>query len=175
MTMPRIAREIADGLEAVAIARHFFKADEVEAGELDLQLWKKLKASSPVLRAEMAEQLAPIPNAPSHTIRALACDPDPEVAGPVLERSSALPDVTIAEMARCKGDDELVAIAARSNLDPHITSILIRRGSERVLSTLAANETACFSSEGLQRMRRFRHRPTEPRRAKPSAGRIVAH
>jgi uncharacterized protein (DUF2336 family) len=173
--MPRIAREIADGLEAVATARHFFKADELEAGELDLRLWKKLKASSPLLRTEMAEQLAPIPNAPTHTIRALACDQDPEIAGPVLERSSALPDVTIAEMARCKGDDHLVAIAARPNLDPHITSILARRGSARVLSTLAANETACFSSEGLQRMRSFLHRPTEPRRAKPSAGRIVAH
>src|SRR5215213_4428568 len=108
MTMPRIAREIADGLEAVATARHFFKA-----GELDLQLWKKLKASSPLLRTEMAGQLAPIPSAPSHTIRGLACDQDPEIAGPVLERSSALPDVTIAEMARCKGDDHLVAIAAR--------------------------------------------------------------
>jgi uncharacterized protein (DUF2336 family) len=173
--MPRIAREIADGLEAVAIARHFFKADELEAGELDLQLWKKLKASSPGLRAEMAEQLAPIPNAPSHTIRALACDPHPEIAGPVLEQSSALPDVTIAEMARCKGDDQLVAIAARPNLDAHITSILSRRGSARVLSTLAANETACFSNEGLQRMRRFLRQPKEPRPAKPMAGRIIAH
>jgi hypothetical protein len=78
--MPRIAREIAHGLEAVATARHFFKADELEAGELDLLLWKELKASSSLLRAE---QLAPIPNAPSHTIRSLACDQDPEIAGSV--------------------------------------------------------------------------------------------
>jgi uncharacterized protein (DUF2336 family) len=173
--MPRITREIADGLKAIEIAREFFKAAGPDAGELDFELWRLLKAGSSSLRAEMAEQLAPLPNAPSHTVRALACNPNPKVAGPVLRRSTALPDATIAEMARCKGEEHLVAIAARPNLDCHITSILSRRGSVGVLSTLACNNTAGFSTEGLERLRRFCRRPTKSEPATPTAGRISTH
>jgi uncharacterized protein (DUF2336 family) len=92
-----------------------------------------------------------------------------------LRQSPALPDVTIAEMARCKGEEHLVAIAARPNLDPHITSILSRRGRVGVLSTLACNDTAGFSPEGLQRLRRFRRRPTKSEPARPTACRISTH
>jgi uncharacterized protein (DUF2336 family) len=132
-----------------------------------------LKVGGSTLRAEMAGQLASNPNAPPHTIRGLAYDPAPNIAGPVLKQSRSLPDVTIAEMARCKDEDHLVAIAARANLDSHITGILTRRGSVRVLSVLASNRTASFSEQGIQRLRKFR-REQRSAISRPS-GRHTAH
>ena len=84
--MPRIAREIDDALKAVTLARCYFHSEGPQAQELDLQLWRLLKHGSAILRAEMADQLSEIPNGPPCTLRALACDPDPEVASPVLQR-----------------------------------------------------------------------------------------
>jgi uncharacterized protein (DUF2336 family) len=152
--MPRIAREIDDALKAVTLARCYFHSEGPQAQELDLQLWRLLKHGSAILRAEMADQLSEIPNGPPCTLRALACDPDPEVASPVLQRWSAICDVAIAEMARCKGDDHLCAIAARENLNEKIFGILARRGGKKVLDVLAANRTARSSAEGRHTMER---------------------
>jgi uncharacterized protein (DUF2336 family) len=135
-------------LKAVVLARRFFHADGPEAQEIDLQLWSLLKRGSAILRTEMADQLSQIPDGPPRTLRALACDRDPEVAGPVLRRASAISDAAIAEMARCKGDGHLDAIAARKGLNEKISGILARRGGERVLATLSGNKTARFTAEG---------------------------
>jgi uncharacterized protein (DUF2336 family) len=151
--MTTIAREIDQALKAVSLVRRFLRAGAPEAGALDLALWKLLKRGSPILRAEMAEQLAHLPNGPRLTLRALACDADPEVALPILRHSSALSDAALAERARCKGEDHLAAIAARPNLNAHLTSILTRRGGPKVIETLAANRSAAFSSQAMRRLR----------------------
>jgi uncharacterized protein (DUF2336 family) len=158
--MPRIAREIDAAVKAVSIARLYFHTEEpAAAAELDIQLWKLLKRGSPVLRTEMAEQLAQVENGPRRTLRALACDPDPEVAGPVLRGSQMISDAAISEMARCKGDGHLLAIAHRRNLSSQISGILARRGGPAVLDALARNLTATFSGPGrvtlVHRLRQF--------------------
>jgi uncharacterized protein (DUF2336 family) len=178
--MPRIARELDDASKAVALARMFLHAAEPAAGDLDLQLWKLLKKGSSILRAEVAEQLAPLVNGPPRTLRALAHDPDPEVAGPVLQRSAAISNTAIAEMARCKGDKHSEAIAARRNLHEKITGILIRRGGLSVLAALGGNETAAISAEGLHHLTmRLRHHEQASRRVErrlqhPGARRRIA-
>ena len=150
--MREIMREIEDALEAVVLARAYFHVEgqEPEAAALDLKLWKLLKRGSPLLRAEMAAQLRKRKDAPPRTIRALACDPDPEIAGPILSASPALSDVAIAEMARCKEDVHLAAIALRRNLSPKISGILARRGGAAVLDALAKNRTASFTPDGRE-------------------------
>ena len=178
--MPRIAREVDDAFKAVALARMFLHAAEPAASDLDLQLWKLLKKGSSILRAEVAEQLAPLVNGPPRTLRALAHDPDPEVAGPVLQHSAAISNTAIAEMARCKGDKHLEAIAARRNLHEKITGILIRRGGLSVLAVLGGNETAAISAEGLHHLAmRLRHHEQASRRVErrlqhPGARRRIA-
>ena len=82
----------------------FLTAGAPDARGLDLRLWKLLKQGSAILRAELATQLAQLPHGPALTLRGLAHDPDPDVAGPVLEHSAAITNAAIAEMARCKGD-----------------------------------------------------------------------
>lgn len=150
--MPKIARETDDALKAVALARSFFAASEADRTTIDIRLWKLLKAGSPILRAEMAERLAPVADAPRLTLRALACDPDPEVALPVLRRSAAISDRALAEVARCKGDDHLAAIACRRGLDQNVTAILVRRGGARVLQALAQNRSARFYQASRRRL-----------------------
>jgi uncharacterized protein (DUF2336 family) len=164
--MPRIAREIDDALKAVTIARMFFDASGPTASMLDLELWKILKQGSSALRAEMAEQLARVAGGPTRTLRALAHDPNPDVAAPLLQHSAAISNTAIAEMARCKGDKHLEAIAARQSLDEKICGILTRRGSPKVLKTLARNPTALFSTDSRQRLEmRLRHHELANRRA----------
>ena len=119
--MPRIAREVDDAFRAVTLTRLFLAAEAPDARRLDLELWKLLKRGSAILRAELATQLAQLPHGPALTLRGLACDPDPDVAGPVLEHSTALTDAAIAERARCKGDAHLRAIASRPHLHERIT------------------------------------------------------
>jgi uncharacterized protein (DUF2336 family) len=163
--MPRTAHEVADAQRAIAIVRQFYTAAEPESAELDLRLWKLLKAGSPILRAEMADLLAHVTNGPRRTLRALAHDPDPEVAGPVLRHSPAISDVAIAEMARCKGDKHLEAMAGRGRLNEKIAGILTRRGGASVLKTLARNRTAALSADARHRLEtRLKHHELASRR-----------
>jgi uncharacterized protein (DUF2336 family) len=154
--MIRIVREIEDALEAVALARAYFNLEqqEPEATDLDLKLWQLLKRGSPLLRAEMAEQLANLPNGPPRTLRALACDPEPEIAGPILSASPAISDAAIAEMARCKADGHLAAIAMRPNLSPKVSGILARRGGPSVLHALSRNHSVRLSAQGREILER---------------------
>lgn len=158
--------QIDDALKAVSILRMFAQASEPAAGTLDLELLKLLREGGPVLRAELAEQLAHLTSGPPRTIRALAHDSYPEVAGPILQYSRAISDAALAEMARCKGDEHLKSIAGRPHLNAKITGILARRGGAQVLKTLASNKTAAFSAEGRHRLQvRLKQHELASRRA----------
>jgi len=81
-------------------------------------------------RALLATRLAPIPNAPPITIRALALDDAIEVAGPVLKQSGRLDDTTLIEVANTKGPEHLLAISRRPTLSEAVTEVLIVRGDQ---------------------------------------------
>jgi uncharacterized protein (DUF2336 family) len=171
--MSRIAREIDQALKAVSLARLYFHSDEPMSSELELKLLKLLKSGSAVLRAEMADQLAHAPNGPGRTLRALACDPDPEVSATVLRWSDAISDATLAEVARCKGDAHLVAIAGRRHLTPKIAGVLIRRGGSEVLRTLAANRTTALPNHAWHRLKaRLKQHRAAKRKAAVRAARL---
>ena len=141
------------GLAVAALVERFYvHAPEAEARRFDLALWKMLKSATPALRASVSECLSCLEKGPSITLRALACDENPRVALPVLRNARALSDQALAEIARCKDSDHLNAIAERAGLDPKISAILIRRGTRRVLQTLAMNETAALSPALAQRL-----------------------
>jgi uncharacterized protein (DUF2336 family) len=164
--MPRLARDIDEALKAVELARLYFHSDEPTSSEVDVRLLKLLKGGSPVLRAEMADQLAHAPNGPPRTLRALACDPDPEVSGIVLRYSDVISDATLAEVARCKGDRHLKAIAGRRRLTPKVAGVLIRRGGPEVLRMLAANRTTDLPKHAWHRIEaRLRQHQAAKRKA----------
>jgi uncharacterized protein (DUF2336 family) len=96
-------------------------------------------------RALLATRLAPIPNAPPITVRALALDDAIEVAGPVLKQSARLDDPTLIEVASTKGPEHLLAISQRPTLSEAVTEVLVVRGDQMVILSTAENPGATFS------------------------------
>lgn len=101
-----------------------------------------------VARLELADKLVPHACAPHEIILKLARDSAP-VAGKILRNSVVLTEADLAEIAAQKSEDHLLAIAARKDVSEAITDILVDRGSDRVLETVASNQTAHFSTTGI--------------------------
>jgi len=100
-------------------------------------------------RAALAERLAENPFAPPGISRALAFDDAIDVAAPVLEFSSRLDGRTLAENARSKSQDHLLAISRRRTLDAIVTDVLVERGSRPVVLSTVRNPGAWLSDFGF--------------------------
>jgi uncharacterized protein (DUF2336 family) len=103
-------------------------------------------------RIELSERLADLPNAPRGTIRDLALDDAVVVARPVLERSTRLSEGELIEVALKQSQDHLLAISRRSSLTENVTDILVERGNEKVVRSVAGNAEARFSRHGFDRL-----------------------
>ena len=99
-------------------------------------------------RADIAERLAAIANAPPTLVGQLAREDNISVAGPVLRRSPVLDERTLVEIARMKGQDHLLAMTERTKLSPDLTDVLVQRGERDVIRRAAANTGATFSTIG---------------------------
>ena len=100
-------------------------------------------------RAEMANTLAPMPNAPLELMRHLAHDEDIAVAGPVLTQSKRLQEPELVELASTKGQAHLAAIAGRADIGEAVTDVLVRRGDTEVMRNVADNQSARLSDGGF--------------------------
>lgn len=100
-------------------------------------------------RAKLAVRLAPLANAPTKVIHALAADEAAEVAGPVLARSGRLDDETLLDAAKTKSQQHLLAISQRQSLDAAVTDLLVIRGDQQVVRTVSKNAGARFSDSGF--------------------------
>jgi hypothetical protein len=98
--------------------------------------------------AQISARLAAAPAGPEKSIRKLAFHQDPAVAVPVLARSDCLSDEDLYYVASNRGQQHLLAIAARSRLHEGVTDVLIERGNSDVAQSLAKNAGACFSKAG---------------------------
>jgi len=103
-------------------------------------------------RAELSLRLAPVGNAPIKLLRTLASDDDIAVAGPVLKLAVRLEEADLIDLANTKGQAHLHAIAARRALGEAITDILVRRGDDEVVRSLADNRGARISEAGFYRL-----------------------
>jgi len=100
-------------------------------------------------RAELAERLADIPNAPVAVIRNLAEDDIIDVSGPVLTHSSRLDDQALVGIAQKKSQHHLLAISQRDSISEVVTDVLVVRGDQQVLRSVAQNAGARFSDTGF--------------------------
>ena len=103
-------------------------------------------------RVELSERLADVGNAPLTVVRELAFDKDIQVAGPVLERSARLEEDDLVAIAHDRGQDHLFALSRRSTLSERVTDILVDRGDQRVVRSVADNEGARFSERGFSQL-----------------------
>jgi uncharacterized protein (DUF2336 family) len=99
-------------------------------------------------RVMLAEKLAPLKRAPRETIRNLALDPSPAVAGPVLEQSGALSEEDLIAAAQAGVEGHRIALAKRVALQPNVADVLVSRREQSVCVALIGNGSAQLSSDG---------------------------
>jgi uncharacterized protein (DUF2336 family) len=101
-------------------------------------------------RAKLASRLAPVPQAPTRLMRTLAFDDDIEVAQPILVESDRLEDGDLIDNANTKSQRHLYAIAQRRSLSEGVTDVLVNRGDQKVVHSVAKNSGARFSDAGFR-------------------------
>src|ERR1700694_747608 len=99
-------------------------------------------------RADLAERLSILANAPRALIGQLAREDEILIAGPLLRRSPVIDEGALIEIARMKGQGHLLAMSERPTLSPDITDVIVRRGDREVVRRAAGNSGAEFSKAG---------------------------
>jgi uncharacterized protein (DUF2336 family) len=99
-------------------------------------------------RAELAERLATIPNAPPTLVNRLVRADEVAIAGPLLRHSPVIDELTLIDIARAKGQGHLLAISGRPSLSTDLTDVIVNRGDREVIRSVAGNAGALFSSSG---------------------------
>lgn len=100
-------------------------------------------------RVELSREVASLANAPENVIQRLAGDDDIAVAAPVLAQSPRLSDENLVAIAESKSQPHLGKIAERVALSPIVTDVLVDRGDREVVTKVAVNNGARFSSTGM--------------------------
>ncbi len=103
-------------------------------------------------RAELANHLAQVSNAPIKVLRLLANDDDIAVAGPVLKLAPRLAEADLVDLAKTKSQAHLRAISTRHALGEAVTDVLVRRGDRQVARSVAENRGARISETGFFRL-----------------------
>jgi uncharacterized protein (DUF2336 family) len=121
---------------------------EEQVALFDDVMMRLLDTTDAKARAELAQRLAPISNAPNNVIHTLAFD-DAIVAQPVLIQSERISDAEILASAASKSQPHLAAIAQRKTLSEPLTDVLAERGDRNVVQLAVKNPGARFSDAGL--------------------------
>jgi uncharacterized protein (DUF2336 family) len=101
---------------------------------------------------DVSRRMAPVENAPRRLIKRLASDREISIAGPVLRQSPRLTEEDLCEIARSKGNSHMLAISMRKGLTEPVTDILISQGDRAVAKTVANNNSAKLSQDGLKQL-----------------------
>ena len=97
-------------------------------------------------RAELAERLSLLANAPRGLVGQLAHEDEIAIAGPLLRRSPVIDENMLVQIATMKGQGHLLAMAERPTLSANLTDVIVARGERDVIRRTAGNAGAAFSS-----------------------------
>ena len=123
-----------------------FKPEHVEF--FDSVLVGLVPRTEPTVRADIAERLSTVVNAPRNLVGQLAREDEIVIAGPLLRRSPVIDEQALIEIANEKGQQHLLAMAERPTLTTGLTDVMVRRGDREVVRRTAGNAGAAFSSSG---------------------------
>jgi uncharacterized protein (DUF2336 family) len=102
-----------------------------------------------VARAELSDRLARSDKAPLNLVYKFALDDAIQVAEPMLSQSDRLDNDMLVDIARTKSQAHLLAISRRKSLDAVVTDVLVTRGDQSVVSSVASNAGAKLSDFGF--------------------------
>jgi uncharacterized protein (DUF2336 family) len=142
-TLERITRLFLDGAD--------YYTDEHVAlfDDVFVRLIEEIETRA---RAELANHLAPVSNAPARVLRTLAYDDDILVAGPVLTQAPRLAEADLVDVASSKGQAHLRAISRRRAIGEAVTDVLVRRGDRDVARRVADNRGARISDTSFSNL-----------------------
>src|SRR6266481_1140719 len=123
-----------------------FRADHVDL--FDGVLTSLVPHAEIAERAELAERLSLLANAPRGLVGQLAHEDEIAIAGPLLRRSPVIDEQVLIEIARIKGQGHLLAMSERPTLSPDLTDVIVRRGDREAVRRAAGNAGALFSQAG---------------------------
>ncbi len=123
-----------------------FRSDHVDL--FDGVLTSLVPHAELAARAELAERLSLLANAPRGLVGQLAREDEIVIAGPLLRRSPVIDEQMLVEIAGAKSQAHLLAMSERAVLSPDLTDVIVRRGDRDVVRRTAANAGAAFSSDG---------------------------
>ena len=103
-------------------------------------------------RTQLARRLARFDKAPVNIIHKLAFDDSIDVAGPILQESERLEPYALVANVCTKGQTHLLAISKRESLEETVTDVLVTRGDQEVVNSVATNSGARFSDFGFLHM-----------------------
>jgi uncharacterized protein (DUF2336 family) len=103
-------------------------------------------------RAQLARRLARFDKAPVNIIHKLAFDDSIEVAGPILREADKLEPYALVANVCTKSQTHLLAISKREQLEEAVTDVLVTRGDQEVVNSVATNSGARFSDFGFLHM-----------------------
>ena len=103
------------------------------------------------VRAEFADRLADLENAPKKLSQRFAVD-EINVARPVLQRSKILSDEFLVKVVQTQSQDHLLAISNRDNINTKVTDALVDKGNNEVLQKVSANAGAKFSRQSFEKL-----------------------
>jgi uncharacterized protein (DUF2336 family) len=123
-----------------------FRADHIDL--FDGVLTSLVPHTEFAARADLAERLSQLANAPRGLVGQLAHEDEIAIAGPLLRRSPVIDEQTLIEIASAKGQGHLLAMTERPALSPGLTDVIVHRGDRDVVRGAARNAGAQFSSSG---------------------------
>src|ERR1700688_727690 len=123
-----------------------FRPDHVDL--FDGVLIDLVPHTEPAARADLAERLSVLANAPRALVGQLAREDEILIAGPLLRRSPVIDERNLIEIARIKGQGHLLAMSERPTLSPDLTDVIVRRGDREAVRRAAGNAGALFSQAG---------------------------
>ena len=123
--------------------------NDAEVGLIDDILTRVAHDVEMKVRQRLAKRFADLENAPANIVHMLAND-EIAVAGPILLRSRMLKDRDLIDIVRERGQDHMLAVTKRENISEVVTSVLVDQGDDTVLVSLAGNDGAQFSRNGLE-------------------------
>lgn len=100
-------------------------------------------------RAKLSVAMSGVANTPVKLVSKLACDESIEVARPILEDAEYLDDAFLVGCASNLDQAHLLAISRRKILSKNVTEVLVERGNQDVLRSVAGNKGARFSENGF--------------------------
>jgi len=118
-------------------------------GEVIARLADEIEVAA---RAQLAKRLVPLDKAPANIMHKLAFDDSIDVAGPVLQGSESLETYALVANVCTKSQSHMLAISKRKSLAPRVTDVLVTRGNQEVVNSVATNKGARFSEFGFLHM-----------------------